>query len=185
MAGKRPSTQANALTKMLKSMKPKTLKYIAVKRYSKGMEVIKRKARSNAPKESGKLRSSIDKKILKGRSSKSGSLLKARVFSNVIYDKVNARGIPDSKLSASEARDRSRRWRGRNHKLRAGQNYARTTKKKSGGTRSGSRTWAFGRRSKNSFMTRGQRLREVNNQIAKEIGADIVNALAKSLRAYQ
>ena len=179
----RPSTRSNAIKRSLKAIKLKDIKYIAVKNYSRGMEKLKRKAVSNAPKgKTGKLSRSIDKKIMRGRSRK--TLLKGAVFANVIYDKVQHEGIPNSALGAKGAKRRSRTWRGKKHKLRAGQNYSTTTKRKDGKTRSGSRNWAFGKRRIDRYMTKGQQFKKVNNEIARGIGLDIVNKMVSNLKAY-
>ena len=143
------------------------------------MERLKRGAKRNANisfNGTGRLARSIDWRIRKGSRFGQGGILRGAVFSNVIYDKVQSEGIPARALTGNEAKSRSRKWRGRNHRLKSGQRYD-TSK----GTKRG---WAFGRRKKTKFMTRHQNLEEINRQIAEDVARDIMNQFVKSLKGF-
>jgi len=140
--------------------------------YNNGMEDIRVKARRNAPKKSGALSRSIQSKIIQKERARSGVILRGYVYSNKIYDKMQYSSVPGGGLTKTEANNLSRKWMGKSHRVRTGQNYSK---------KQGRRKWAWGKRQGNKYMRDNQDFKKVNKKIAEDIVVELRKQLSQAL----
>jgi len=172
-----------SLRKALRSLSADDLKRSAKEPYVQAMRTIKSRARSNAPRKSGKLRSSIKTMLPRKRGARSGKILTGYVYAETIYDKMQHSKVPVGALSKTEADDLSRKWRGKSHRVNTGKVYSKVNRRGDGKIKKGSRGWAWGvrpkkgGRDKTGYMTKGQNFQDINDDTAQEIGSNILKLL--------